>query len=124
MTSVVRPRGDAHERLLERQLGPRVERRGRLVQHQDRRVLEHHARDGDPLLLAARELQAALAHDRPVALGQADDEVVDLRHAGRGLDLGLAGTRPAVGDVGGDRVVEQHRVLRHDADRAAQAVPG
>ena len=38
------------------------------------------------------------------------------------LDLALRGTRPAVGDVVGHRVVEQHRVLRHDADRAAQAV--
>ena len=38
------------------------------------------------------------------------------------LDLGAARAGPAVGDVVVDRVVEQHRVLRHDADRAAQAV--
>jgi hypothetical protein len=37
------------------------ERRGRLVQHQDRRVLQDHPRDRDALALAARELDAALA---------------------------------------------------------------
>mmetsp|Transcript_16529 Transcript_16529/g.64517 ORF Transcript_16529/g.64517 Transcript_16529/m.64517 type:complete len:491 (-) Transcript_16529:421-1893(-) len=41
--------------------------------------------------------------------------------ARRGLDLRLARPRAAVGDVVGDRVVEQHRVLRHDADGPAQA---
>src|SRR5579863_242331 len=39
-----------------------VEGRSRLVQHQDRRVLEDDAGDGDALALAARELDAALAH--------------------------------------------------------------
>ena len=38
-----------------------VERRGRLVEHQDRRVLEDDARDGDALALAAGQLDAALA---------------------------------------------------------------
>src|SRR3954452_22785466 len=118
------PLGHALEVRLERQLRPRVERRGRLVQHQDGRVLEDDAGDGDPLLLAARELQAALAHDRLVAFGHAGDEVVDLRHAGGGLDLGLAGSGPAVGDVGRHGVVEQYRVLRDDADDEAETVLG
>ncbi len=34
------------------------------------------------------------------------------------------GARPAVGDVVVDGVVEQHGILRHDADRFAQAVLG
>ena len=37
------------------------------------------------------------------------------------LDLGLSGTRAAITNVVGHRVVEQHRVLRHDADRLAHA---
>ena len=37
------------------------------------------------------------------------------------LDLVLRRTDAAVGDVVADRVVEQHGVLRHHADRRAQA---
>jgi CheY-like chemotaxis protein len=39
-----------------------VERAGGFVQQQDGRVLEHHAGNGHALALAARELDAALAH--------------------------------------------------------------
>ena len=39
---------------------------------------------------------------------------------GSGLDFGIAGIRAAVADVVANRVVEQHRILRHDADRLAQ----
>ena len=48
-----------------------VERRGGLVEDQDRRALEDGAGDGDALLLAARQLETALADRRVVALGQA-----------------------------------------------------
>src|SRR5262249_7543428 len=49
------------ERVLDLLLRVAVERRGRLVEHQDRRRLEDGARDRHALLLAAGELQAALA---------------------------------------------------------------
>ena len=112
--------GDALERFLERLLGAAVQGRSGLVEDEDRRVLQEHAGDGDALLLAAGELEAALADRGGVALGQAGDEVVDLGGPGRGLDLGLGGTGAAVGDVLGDGVVEEHGVLRHHADRATQ----
>ena len=48
----------------------RVDRRRRLVEDQDRRVLEERARDGDALALAAGELRAALAELGLVALRQ------------------------------------------------------
>ena len=51
-------------------LGLGVERRGRLVEDQDRRVLQHRARDRDALALAGRELRAALAERRVVAVRQ------------------------------------------------------
>ena len=58
------PRHQRLQRLLHRALALRVERAGRLVEQQDRRVLEHHARDRDALALATREfvgiLEAAL----------------------------------------------------------------
>ena len=62
--------GDALQRRLDVALGETVERRRRFVEHQNRRRLEHRARDGDPLLLAARELESPLADRRVIALRQ------------------------------------------------------
>ena len=59
-----------------------------------------------------------------VAVGQRGDEIVDVRQPRRLLDRRGRRPGPAIGDVVEDRVVEQHRVLRHDADRAPQAVLG
>src|SRR5688500_17653420 len=81
------------ERPLDRSLGLRVERRGRLVEHEDRRVAEDRPCDRDPLLLATREAVAALADDGLVALRQRCHQLVDLRGAGRILDLLVAGVR-------------------------------
>ena len=122
MTSAVRSCADALQLGLDRALVGRVERRGRLVEDHDRRVLQQRARDRDALLLAARELQPALADDRVVALRRRGDEAVDVRRARRAFDLGAAGAGAAVGDVVFDGVVEEHGVLRHDADRLAQAL--
>ena len=69
------------ERLLDHRLVLGVDRRQRLVEHQDRRVAQQRAGDGDPLALAARELDALLADRRLVALRQGQDEVVDVGRA-------------------------------------------
>ena len=45
---------------------------------------------------------------------------MDARGTGRGLDLGLRGLGPAIGDVVADRVVEKDGVLRHHPDRGPQ----
>ena len=58
----------ALERVLNVLLGVAVERRGRLVEQQDRRRLQDGARDRDALLLAAGKFQAALADLGVVAL--------------------------------------------------------
>ena len=107
----------AFERVLDLALGMAVERRGRLVEHQDRRRLQDGAGDRHALLLAAGEFQAALADQRVVALRQRHDEVVDLGEPRRLAHLGLARIGFAVADVVFDRVVEQHGILRHHADR-------
>ena len=99
-----------------------VERRGRLVEQQDGRVLEDGPGNRHPLFLAAGQLQPPLADPGVVAVRQPDDEVVDMGHAGRLLDFVFCGFRTAVGDVVEDRVVEQHGVLRNDADRRAHRV--
>ena len=115
------------EALLDRGLDLAVERRGRLVEHQDRRVLQDHARDRDALALAARELDAALADLRVVAAPalpvlELEDELVRLRAPRRVLDLGVGRVGPAVADVVADRAVQQRGVLRHHRDLRAQAL--
>jgi hypothetical protein len=64
------PHGDL-QRGLHRAFALGVERRGGLVEQQQRRVLQHRARDGHPLALAAGQAQAALADFGAVAVGQA-----------------------------------------------------
>ena len=56
------------QRLLDFGLDLAVERRGRLVQHQDRRVLEDRPGQRDPLPLAAGKLHPALAQIGVIAL--------------------------------------------------------
>ena len=46
---------------------------------------------------------------------------MNARRSGRLFNLGLCGARTPIGDVVGHGVVEQHRVLRHDANGAAHA---
>ena len=71
MAIVVRPSHQPLQRGLDQPLAHGVEGGGRLVEDEDPRILEQHPRDRDPLLLAARQLVAALADDRVVALGAA-----------------------------------------------------
>ena len=52
-----------------------VQRRRRLVEHDDGRVFEQGARDADALALAARQAPARFADARVPALRQAFDEV-------------------------------------------------
>ena len=49
------------ERLLHEVFGLVVQRAGRFVEDQDRRIFQKHPRDGDALLLSAGEADAALA---------------------------------------------------------------
>ena len=120
MTSVVRPARQPLQRLLHRALALGVERAGRLVEQQDRRVAQDRAGDREALALAAGEHHAALADLGVVALRQPGDELVRRGGAGRRLDLGVAGLRPAEADVLARRGGEDHRLLRHQRDCAAQ----
>src|SRR5690349_15245641 len=57
------PRRKLIERLLDCRFRRRIERRRRLVENEDRRVLEENPSDSHALLLTARQLHAALADD-------------------------------------------------------------
>jgi len=105
-------------------LGLRIERGSGLVENHDSRVLQQRPCNGDALLFAAGELQAAFAHPGLVAIRQAGDELVQLGGARSRDHLGLGRPGPAVLDVVVDGVVEQHRILRHDADCRAQRALG
>ena len=102
--------------VLHQALGFRIERAGRLVEQQDRRVLQEGAGERDALALAAGEAPAAGADDGVVAVRQPHDEVVRRRGLGRRDDLLVGRVRPAEGDVGPHGVVEQDHVLAHHGD--------
>ncbi len=82
--------------------------------------MQQRAGDRQPLPLSAGEALAAFADARLVSLREHRDELVRMRRARRGLDLGQRRVGTAVRDVVRDRVVEEHGVLRDQADVAAQ----
>ena len=120
MISVVRPLITSRRPGADAGLRRRVDRGGGVVEDQDARVDREGARDRDSLPLAARERDAALADHRVVALGQALDELVRLREPRDALDLGVGQLRQAERDVVPHRGGEEERILRDDADLAAQ----
>jgi hypothetical protein len=64
------------QRLLHMPLGFRIERRGRLVEQNDRCVADQRACDRDALALAAGQLQPLLADLRLVNLWERGDEIM------------------------------------------------
>ena len=98
-----------------------VEGGGRLVEDQDRRVLEDGASDREALPLSRRQLRPAFAEQRVVAFRQFFDELASPCDARRLADLfvGRGGNREA--DVLAHRVSEQDVLLQRDRDPVAQA---
>ena len=77
------------QRRLHERLALRVETAGRLVEEEHGRVTDQGARDGEALLLAAREAYAARADGGVVALREGDDEVVDVGCFGGFVESGF-----------------------------------
>src|SRR6185312_12373707 len=105
-------------------LGFRIERGGRLVEHQDLGILQERTRDRDALALAARKLDALLADDRVVGLRPRGDEVVRVRLHGARLDRFPLGVEPAIADVLAYRPMEDAGALRHLGYRVVDGIPG
>ena len=103
-------------------LDARVDRRCRVVEHQDPRVGEDRPRDRDALPLPARQREAALADHGVEPVGERLDELRGSGDLGRPTDLLVGRVGAAVGDVVADGVGEEERVLEHDADLASQRV--
>ncbi|MDQ0370765.1 hypothetical protein J2S42_007434 [Catenuloplanes indicus] len=110
------------QRLVDAVLDRDVDRAGRVVQHQHRRVDQQRPRDRDALPLPAGERVAAFADHGVVPVLQGLDEVVGPGGARRGPDLRAARVRPAERDVRVHRLGEQERLVRHDPDLVAEPV--
>ena len=107
----------------------RIQRRGRFVQHQQRRVLQKHPGNGNALALAAGQFHAAFADLGLVAaptfaIHQLGDKAVGTRAAHGGNHFGLGRLRTAIQQVLPDRPVQQRGVLGDHADLSAQALLG
>ena len=105
---------------LDEPLARGVERRGRLVEDQDARILQEHPGDREPLLLASGHPVATLADDGVVAVGEVDDPLVDERRTRGRLELSVGGVRAGVEEVLADGRVEQVRLLRDHADHLGE----
>ena len=104
-----------HERL------PRdVQRAGRLVQDQQRRVGQERARERHQLALPGRQPDAALVGLGVVPVGHPRDEVVHADRARGRLDLLGRRSGLAERDVGTERAGEQVRLLRDHHDGPPQ----
>jgi hypothetical protein len=114
------PLHQAVERRLHQGLALGVERRGRFVKQEQRRVTQDCARDSYALALSTGERDATLADQRGETLGKPPYKVCDQRKVGGTLDLCVACIRPAKSDVVRDRSGEHHHVLRHDRDVAPE----
>ena len=125
MAIVVRPSARCVERPRDAHLGERVDRRRRLVEHEHVGVGDAGPQQGDELALARRQLLAALA-DLASSARRAALSTQSPRSR-RSTTASIVGERrpgPGEADVGGDRVVEQERLLRHDDEAPAQLVVG
>ena len=99
ITSTVRPMHQLGERLLDHELALGVQVRGRLVEDENRRILQEGAGDGDALALASGEAHAPLADQRLVAVRAPGDELLGVRLTGGADDVLERRVGPAVGDV-------------------------
>src|SRR5882672_3499976 len=78
------------------------------------------ARDGDALTLAAGEPHAPLAHQRLIAIGARDDELLGVRLTGGADDVLEGRARASVRDVVQNRVAEEERLLGDEADQGTE----
>ncbi len=106
-------------RLLHQPLVLGVERAGRLVEQQDRRVADQGAGDHQPLALTPGEGAGPLADRGLEALRQSREEVGGLSGGGGGLQRLGVGLGVAEADVVGSRAGEQGGVLGHQGQPLA-----
>ena len=108
------------QRLLDGPLGFAVEGTGRLVQDQDRGILQKHAGNRDALPLPTRKLHPALAEDRVEPLRHIGDHPSQLGALGCRQDVSLTRAEAPVGNVLAERSAKQEHLLLHNTDLLPQ----
>ena len=98
-------------------LGVEVERRERLVQHENARGAQDEPGEAQALALTVGECEPPAADDRRVTLGERLDERARLGERGGALDVRAARAGMAVAQVRLDRRVQQERLGAGVADR-------
>src|ERR1700736_387526 len=114
--------GDAQQVGVDNRLAVGVERAGRLVEDQDPRIADQRPRDGEPLLLTARQVGRAFLDEGLVAARQLLDEFLGSGEPRRLDDLLETGVGFRRGDRLADRTAEQEILLQHDAQARAQMI--
>ena len=107
------------QRSLHHSLALCIQRAGRFVQQQQRRIFQYGARDGDALPLTARQPHAALAKEGFVAFRQGSQKVMREGGTRSSMNFVGGGIGPAVANVLEGAGRKDHRVLRHQADAVA-----
>ena len=112
----------ASQRFLNVVLRLRVERRGRLIEDQDLRVVQQRARYRYTLALSARKRVSFLSDNGIVSVGEFNDKSVRARRFRRRNDRLARRAGRRIGDIVVDRSVEEERLLQNDAHLRAQRV--
>ena len=112
---------DAVHAALDKLFGTRVDARSGLVQDEHRRVGDGHARDGEQLALALRQVGAVGRDRRVVPSRQAADKRIRAGSLGGGAHFLVGRVELAKADVLRNGAAKQVRVLQHNAERPAQA---
>ena len=102
-------RTPTHERVhgaADGKFGARIHARRRLVQNENRRVVEQYARDGQQLALALADAFGIVGHPRVITLRHGTHKEVDLRGARSRHDLVARRLGTAVGDVLRNRAIK------------------
>ena len=118
------PLRQARKRLLHFALGVGVHRRSRLIENEDRGVLQEGAGDGHALPFAAGQPDAPLSDKRVEALGQRVRKAIASRQPGRFAHLVISGIGPSKANVVPNAHREHVAFLEHEGDMAGQLVFG
>src|SRR5579863_5206250 len=110
------------ETVLDHFLGFGIEARRCLVENEDAGLGENGAGDGDALALAAGELDAALADDRVIFVGEGFGEFVDPGDAAGAQNFFFGGIGARESYVLANGSIEQERFLKNDAETGAVGV--
>ena len=112
---------DAVHTALDELFGTRVDGARGLVQDEHRRVGDGHARNGEQLALALRQV-GAVGRDRCIVPSrQAADKRVGAGCLGSGTHLLVGRVELAKADILRNGAAKQVRILQHNAERPAQA---